>query len=157
MVCHESFPETQKGKVSAFNRMVSKNDEIDCPWLNIPKGFARDCSKHCDPWKGSESLIPRLLLQTIAHALHLPVRTQHTWLWSCDMPLLHSLSSTCHSSRVDCIHGWYLMIIIWQDPVTLLIRWALSNILVQEQWVFSLLIMVLSTARESKTGGTGSD
>ena len=45
------------------------------------------------------------------------------------------------------------MIIIRQGTVTLLIRWVLCNLLVQEHWVFALLIIALSTPRESKIGG----
>lgn len=47
------------------------------------------------------------------------------------------------------------MIIIQQGAATLLIRWALCNLLVQEHRVFFLLIIALSTLKESKIRGAG--
>lgn len=35
MLCHESFPETPKGKVSAFNSMVSKTMRLILPDLTF--------------------------------------------------------------------------------------------------------------------------
>lgn len=62
---------------------------------------------------------------------------------------------TCYSLRMNCLSGSCLVIIIRQGTVTLLIRWALCNLVVQERWVFSLLLIALSTLRESKIGGAG--
>lgn len=105
----------------------------------------------------AQSSIPRPLLETLAHALHhltgLSVPTLGPV--ACLPIALTELSSTCYSLRMDCLNGWYLMIIIRQSTVTLLIRWALCNLLAQEQGVFSLLIIALRTSKESKIGGAG--
>lgn len=105
----------------------------------------------------AQSLIPRPLLETFVHALHHPSgpRTPAFGPEVCLPMALTEFSPSCYSLRMNCLNGSYLMIIIRQGTVTLLIRWALCNLLVQEHWVFSLLIIALSTPRESKIGGAG--
>lgn len=123
----------------------------------MPKRFAWDRPKRCGPLKvwviDSQDTAGNMSTCTPS-----PLSERRTPAFSPELCLpiaLTEFSSTCNSLRMNCLNGSYLMIIIRQGTVTLLIRWALCNLLVQERWVFSLLIIALSTLRESKIGGAG--
>ena len=123
----------------------------------MPKRFAWDHPKHYGPLKiwviDSQATAGNMSVYTLS-----PLSELGTPAFSPELCLpiaLTEFSSTCYSLRMNCLNGSYLMIIIRQGTVTLLIRWALCNLLVQECWVFSLLIIALSTLREAKIGGAG--
>lgn len=82
-----------------------------------------------------------------------PESTRCTCIGTCDLPPHRTHWAQFYLLFLK--NGWYLMIIIWQGTVTLLIRWVLYNLLVQERWVFSLLKIALRTPRASKIGGVG--